>query len=473
MVIEPTDMLPTDAFLRLRDMERPFILSGGASLLQRRYSYVGAGPYQRVETDINGTTQIDGKKTAHGDPFLALRETMKGIKKDAASPTPFPFSGGAVGYFAYGLKDLIKEGCDAPELHKDSRKEKSGAGTPGRPLAMIGLYDPIYVYDHKKEKGFVVWSGNDETKNTFKKITEKLSQTEAPARPELSACNYKGRPFYESNITRDEYLSTLGRALDYISRGDIYQINISQRLRLTIEEDPFAVYLALLESGAGRFASFMDCGGFQIISNTPERLLKVEGSIIETEPIKGTRPRGRTLKADKEQVKDLRESIKENAEHLMIVDLERNDLGRVSKPGTVRVSNFQRIESYPTLHQMVSTVEGVLRGDVEPLMALRSCFPGGSITGAPKIRAMEVIEELESCERGLYTGGLGWIDRCGNMDIAMAIRTAIYCDGVLSLSVGGGIVADSRPEEEYQETLLKAEDFLSILSGNKVKKNVG
>ncbi|VAV85661.1 Para-aminobenzoate synthase, aminase component [hydrothermal vent metagenome] len=471
MIIKPTDKLPIEAFLRLRDMERPFILSGGPSQLQRRYSYVGAGPYQMVETKADGTTFIGGAATGHKDPFIALEEILKGIEKDACA-SPFPFSGGAVGYFAYGLKDLIAEKNSSPELHKDNREKKDETKPSGQPLAMVGLYDPVYAYDHEKEEGFVLWSGNDETKDTFKKIIKKLSQPDAPVSPGLSACSGKGRPFYESNITRAEYLSTLDKALGYISKGDIYQINISQRLQLTTKEDPFAIYLALLESGAGRFASFMDCGDFQIISNTPERLLKVEGRRIETEPIKGTRPRGRTPKADQRRIEELRQSEKEQAEHLMIVDLERNDIGRISKPGTVRVSNFQRIESYPTLHQMVSTVEGMLKDEIDPLMALRSCFPGGSITGAPKIRAMEVIEELENYERGLYTGGLGWIDHYGDMDIAMAIRTAIYCEGVLSLSVGGGIVADSIPVEEYQETLLKAEDFLNILSAGKVKINV-
>jgi para-aminobenzoate synthetase component 1 len=336
---------------------------------------------------------------------------------------------------------------------------------------MIGLYDPVFVYDHKKEEGHLVWSGDEATKNIYKAISKKLSSKKTPVAPRLSPLTSKGRRRYQSNITKAEYLATLDRALRYISNGDIYQINISQRLSLTIDEDPFAIYLALLDSGAGRFASFMDCGDFHIISNTPERLLRVKGSTIETEPIKGTRPRGRTPKADQRQIDELRESIKERAEHLMIVDLERSDLGRVSTPGTVRVSNFRRIESYPTLHQMVSTVTGELQADIDPLMALRACFPGGSITGAPKIRAMEVIDELETCERGLYTGGLGWIDLCGDMDIAMAIRTAVYAGGVLSLSVGGGIVADSKPEEEYLETLLKAEDFLNILSGSKVKIN--
>ncbi len=472
MIIKPTNTLPIDAFLRLRDMDRPFILSGGEGDLKRRYSYVGAGPYKKIETSADGQTFIDGKATDHKDPFIALQEVLKGIKKGACAP--FPFAGGGVGYFAYGLKDLLED--KAKECQVSNGKTGSAGDHISKenltPLSMVGLYDPIYVYDHQKEEGHIVWSGDDKTEGIFKEITEKLSKTDTFARPKLSIFTGKSRPSYVSNITRQEYMATLGKALAYISKGDIYQINISQRLQLTTKEDPFAIYLALLDSGAGRFASFMNCGDFQIISNTPERLLRVSGSTIETEPIKGTRPRGITQKADLRKIKELRQSIKERAEHLMIVDLERSDIGRVSKPGSVRVSNFQRIESYPTLHQMVSTVEGELRNDISPLTALRACFPGGSITGAPKIRAMEVIDELEDYDRDIYTGGLGWIDTNGDMDIAMAIRTAVYRNEVLTLSVGGGIVADSIPAEEYQETLLKAEDFLNILTGQKIKINV-
>lgn len=464
MIIQPTVVTPVEAFLRLREMKRPFILSGGRSKLQRRYSYVGAAPYKTIETTAGGKTLVDDKETTCKDPFIALSEILKGLKRDEEAP--FPFSGGAVGYFSYGLKDLIEE-----DINKSTNKTKQQTDAL-MPLAMAGIYDTVYVYDHKKEEGWLVWSGNEDTRHTFEEIIKKLCAKETPPTPGLSYHQEKGRPYYKSNITRQEYLDILDKALSYISKGDIYQINISQRLSLSIDEDPFAIYLALLRAGAGRFASFMDCGDFQIISNTPERLLKVEGSMVETEPIKGTRPRGGTPKADLRKIEELKQSIKERAEHLMIVDLERNDLGRISKPGTVRVSNFQRIESYPTLHQMVSTVEGELKDDVAPLMALRACFPGGSITGAPKIRAMEVIEELENYERGLYTGGLGWIDVRGNMDIAMAIRTAVYSKGLLTLSVGGGIVADSKPEEEYQETLLKAEDFLSILSNPGKKSGV-
>jgi para-aminobenzoate synthetase component 1 len=263
-----------------------------------------------------------------------------------------------------------------------------------------------------------------------------------------------------ASFTKKGYIDAINKAQSYIAAGDIYQINLSQRLTIPWACDPFALYAALLDERPARFSSYIDCGAFKIISNTPERLLKVENGVIETQPIKGTRPRGSSTEEDRRLVEELRKNPKERAEHVMIVDLERNDLGRVSIPGSVEVKDFEKIETYPGLHHMVSTVRGRLKPWIDGLMALRATFPGGSVTGAPKIRAMEIIEELEPIPRGIYTGGVGFIDFNGTMDISMAIRTALYKDGLLHLHVGGGIVADSVPEAEYDETILKAEDFL-------------
>ncbi len=203
--------------------------------------------------------------------------------------------------------------------------------------------------------------------------------------------------------------------------------------------------------------------GFQVVSNSPERLMSVNDGIIETMPIKGTRRRGGSEAEDKALIEELKNSAKERAEHVMIVDLERNDLGRVCETGSVEVSSFETIDTYPHLHHMVSTVAGRLEKGVTSVDALKALFPGGSVTGAPKIRAMEIISELERAERGVYTGGIGWLDYDGGMDVSMAIRTAVCKDGFLYLSVGGGIVADSNPEDEYEETLLKARDFLDSM----------
>ncbi|MBI5560729.1 MAG: anthranilate synthase component I family protein [Deltaproteobacteria bacterium] len=285
-----------------------------------------------------------------------------------------------------------------------------------------------------------------------------------PGREEPVLFSGKEPPSIESTLTKEDYIKTVKKALGYIASGDIYQINLSQRLKIGCAQDPFAVFFPLFKKDPAPFGSFMDFGRFQIISNSPERLLRVESGVAEVEPIKGTRPRGKTPEEDKVNLEQLRQSPKERAEHLMIVDLERNDLGRVSVPGTVEVVIFEKIETYPSLHHMVSKVRGRLRPGIDAPAALKACFPGGSVTGAPKIRAIEIIDELEPVRRGIYTGGLGWMDFGGDMDIAMAIRTAVCKDSYLYLNVGGGIVADSDPEEEYAETLIKAEDFLKVLN---------
>src|SRR3990170_4506642 len=229
-----------------------------------------------------------------------------------------------------------------------------------------------------------------------------------------------------------------------------------------MKKDPFEIYSSVTTLAPSRFPCFFDCEDFQILSNSPERFLRITGQKAETEPIKGTRPRGGNSVHDQAKIEELEKSPKENAEHVMIVDLERNDLGRISAPDTVWVESFKRIETYPALHHMVSTISGTLKNNIGPAEALRFMFPGGSVTGAPKIRAMEIIEELEPAKRGLYTGAMGYIDLCGDMDLSMIIRTAIAKNGTLDLSVGGGIVADSDPEEEYVETEIKAADFLKV-----------
>jgi para-aminobenzoate synthetase component 1 len=269
-------------------------------------------------------------------------------------------------------------------------------------------------------------------------------------------------------MTRQGYLSRLKRVKGYIAAGDIYQVNLSQRLSLEWSGDPFSLYSRLISITPAPFSSFMDFGPYQIISNSPERFLKVSGKQIETCPIKGTKARGKTDEEDRRIQESLRRDKKELAEHIMIIDLERNDLGKICETGSVTVEDAMRIETLPHLHHMVSTVKGRLRDEVTLSECLRACFPGGSITGAPKVRAMEIIDEVEPTPRGVYTGAIGYIDLSGNMDMAMAIRTAITTENRLQINVGGGIVADSIPEREYDETILKADSFLHLLTGDSV-----
>lgn len=452
--------VPLSAFRALSGLPLPFIL-GGAPCPGHRYSVTGAAPFmtltlaaddKSIKLENGPSWAVDLlKKQREANPLTTLISLIKALNNGAVKG-PFPFNGGAVGFFSYDLKDsLFSLRPPNPE------KTKKGLGLP---LLNLGFYDNIYVYDHNEERGYIVSrSPETEAARAFSAAMEDAPRDKSEGGPltrDISA------PL-ASNTTKDEYLRALSRVKVYIADGDIYQINLSQRLETPYTGSPIDLYEELLKKNPTPFSSFFDLGGFQIISNSPERLIKVSGNLMETCPIKGTLPRGSTPAEDRAQIKKLASNIKERAEHVMIVDLERNDLGRVARPGTVSVESFQEIKTFSRLHHMVSTIRGEAPEDTDPFVILKNIFPGGSITGTPKIRAMEIIEELETVPREIYTGAAGFIDFSGDMDFSILIRTAIIKEGRLYLHVGGGIVADSVPLAEYDETILKAMDFLSLL----------
>ncbi|MCP3676972.1 MAG: aminodeoxychorismate synthase component I [Deltaproteobacteria bacterium] len=449
---EISDTTPLEAFLALRHLPFPFLLSGGVTPSLRRYSYVGAAPSLRIETKSGHTESIlSSQRVSFPTPFDALSTIME--EHTNGPESPFPFNGGFVGYLSYDLKSFIES---IPYRAPDC----------GAADCFLGLYDPIFVYDHSELKGYVVSSGR---KNATLNAANLKGILSSPSLKEtLSTTNFHSDRGFTSNMTRQEYLSRLKRVKEYIAAGDIYQVNLSQRLSLEWSGDPFSLYSRLISITPAPFSSFMDFGPYQIISNSPERFLKVSGKQIETCPIKGTKARGKTDEEDRRMRESLRRDKKELAEHIMIIDLERNDLGKICETGSVTVEEAMRIETLPHLHHMVSTVKGRLRDEVTLSECLMACFPGGSITGAPKVRAMEIIDEIEPTPRGVYTGAIGYIDLSGNMDMAMAIRTAITTENRLQINVGGGIVADSVPEREYDETILKADSFLHLLTGDSV-----
>ncbi|MBI1911233.1 MAG: aminodeoxychorismate synthase component I [Deltaproteobacteria bacterium] len=446
MIIEPVENIsPTEAFTGLRHWPYPFMFSGEG--INRRYTFISAGPEVVLKAQ-EGKILINGINAGYADPFAALSELMPKYRYEEKGP--FPFHCGAAGYFSYDLKNIIE-----PKLGID-RKIKDII----IPDCIIGFYDPVFAYDHLEGKGFIVSVSGDK-----KRIEEfRAAVTIAIGGPYSSEfCFVPSADSISSDTSKEEFIDSVKKAKEYISSGDIYQINLSHRLSIPWEGDAFALYSCLVKTHPMPFSSFMDFGEFQVISNSPERLLKITDGTAETSPIKGTRPRGSTPDEDARLIDELKASRKERAEHVMIVDLERNDLGRISVPGSVEVTGFEAIETYKALHHMISTVKGRLKKGIDTPTALKEIFPGGSITGAPKFRAMEIIDELEKSARGIYTGGIGWIDFNGDADISMAIRTAVHKDGKLFLNVGGGIVADSIPEEEYEETILKAKDFMDVL----------
>ena len=463
MKIETIDTLdPLEIFSLIRGFSVPFILTGTFGFGDSGYSYLGCDPYRIIRSGGSGEafTAPSGAETQvieAEDPFLALSKILKEKKR---APGPYPFTGGAVGYFSYDLKKITLPSKQGPVPLK----------TDGLPASLLALYDPVIIVDHRENRTSIVSSGESAS---LARLEELKSAIEAPGKRAPSerqgkesaeATEEKFRISSPSaNLTREEYIERVKRAKEYISEGDIYQINISQNYKAPFTGDPFALYSAILSESPAQFSSYIDLGRLRIISNTPERLLKVEGGYAWTEPIKGTRPRGRDGIEDRHLANELRESAKERAEHVMIVDLERSDLGRFSETGSVEVLSFERIETLPGLHHMTSTIRSRIRSGINTAECLKSFFPGGSITGAPKVRAAEIIDELEVGERGIYTGAVGWVDLSGEADLSMAIRTAVHTEGEISLSVGSGIVADSIPSEEYDETVLKAGDFFNFI----------
>lgn len=461
MLIEPCNINPLDLFCKLYSEPYPFLLD---SCGLGRYSFAGATPFALIKAQNNKVELIQGssRKIVTDNIFSVINTVLNEFKVVGTDlkPVPgqhIPFRGGAVGYLGYELKNQIEQ---LPRK-KDAK--------PNIPDSILGLYDTIFAYDHKINKGYIFASGLTEKNGIMRKLLakERIGQFFNMIKPSRKDSCKKERCIskmnLKSNFTKNGYMNAIKRVQNYIASGDIYQANISQRLTVDFYGDPLAFYSRLRKISPAGFGAFFNYGDFQIISNSPERLLKVNNGIAETGPIKGTRARGKNSQEDMALANELKINAKELSEHIMIVDLERNDLGKICGYGTIRVRPLQKICTYAMLHHMVSTVKGRIRENISPVDCIKALFPGGSVTGAPKIRAMEIIEELEPTSRGIYTGGVGYIDFCGNMDLSMAIRTAVLKDKSLYLNVGGGIVADSNPEDEYKETMLKANAFLRAI----------
>jgi para-aminobenzoate synthetase component 1 len=363
------------------------------------------------------------------------------------APEGLPFAGGAIGYLGFELGREVER---VPATTRDDI---------GAPVLAFGWYDAALVWDGVAESGWLV--GRSEAVGALR------CRLEAAAGRETDLPRRGSAGLLRSNMTRQAYLAAVQRARTYIAAGDIYQVNLTQRFSAVTDYDGFDLYRRLRTVSPAPFAAYLDVrgafGGVEVLSSSPERFLRVDGSRIETRPIKGTRPRGATPAEDARLASELRASKKDLAEHVMIVDLERNDLGRIAVPGSVRVPSFAALESYRQVHHLVSTVTAERAPDVGLEAALRATFPGGSISGAPKVRALEIIDELEPTVRGVYCGSIGYVSAHGRIDLSIAIRTITLVDGVAHLHVGGAIVHDSDPDAEYDETLAKARGMARAL----------
>ncbi len=433
----------------------PLAESSWAVYLDSGYPLSGAGRYDVLAADPSVTLVTRGALTeirtadqvqlSPDDPFALLRDQLG---EPVAPLAGLPFCGGAIGWLAYDLGRRIER---LPSLAEDAEQV---------PDMAMGIYDWALILDHSEGKAWLASPGRDH--RTRERWGELVSLFRDP-RPALARSPLRVLSPPRSNMTRDEYVRAFDRVKAYLLEGDCYQVNLAQRFSARVSGDSFCGYKALRQLNPAPFSAYLKTPFAEVLSSSPERFLAVRDGQVETKPIKGTRPRGTTSEADVALMRELATSAKDRAENLMIVDLLRNDLGRVCSPGSVGVPGLFDVESYATVHHMVSTVSGRLAPGKDAVSLLRACFPGGSVTGAPKIRAMEIIEELEPHRRGIYCGAIGYLGFDGAMDTNIAIRTLVRSGGTLSFWAGGGIVHDSRVDEEYRETFDKAAALLRLL----------
>lgn len=409
-----------------------------------RYSFVGLNPFTTFKYEEK-TCTINGEKISR-EPFEELKKLINTYKVE--NNTELPYIAGAIGYFSYDLGRTIEE---LPIMALEEVKI---------PDCYFYFYDNAIVVDNLEKKAYITGLGIlKSSENSVGEIRGKILKGNRVKYDELN----KSDTEFTSNFGKDEYIDTVEKVRQYIRTGDIYITNLTQRFCCDTTKDPYEVYKNLRHINPAPFAAFMNIEDFSIVSSSPERFLEIKNNIVETRPIKGTRPRGRNCEEDLKNKLDLINSEKDKSELLMIVDLERNDLSKVCRPFSVKVTELFKLEEYSTVFHLVSTVVGELRDEYTAVDCLKACFPGGSITGAPKVRAMEVIEELEPTRRNIYTGCIGYFGFDGNADFNIVIRTILMKDKKAYLGVGGGITWESLKEAEYQETLDKAKALMRVL----------
>jgi anthranilate synthase component 1 len=453
-------LTPVSAFLKIAEhSDYAFLLEsveGGEHV--GRYSFLGKDPFLILRAR-DGRTTIDrsGQTVDSDKPFIAtLRELMAGFHSPYVPGLP-RFTGGAVGYLGY----------DAASWFEPVTLQ--GAAEPGQDDAGFMLFDTVLAFDHVRHRILIIANaritGDEDLESLYQFACAKIGFVERELARGLSHPDRGsgGQVDVRSNVTRDEFERMVKTAKEYIAAGDIYQVVLSQRFEADVRTDPFTVYRALRHVNPSPYMYFLRMGGRSIVGSSPEMLVRVEGKRVETHPIAGTRPRGRTDEDDMRLAEELKRNEKERAEHVMLVDLGRNDVGRVSEYGSVRVPTFMALEKYSHVMHLVSRVEGRLSDEHDRLDALASCFPAGTVSGAPKVRAMEIISELENRRRGVYAGAVGYLDFAGNLDFCITIRTVVMERGRAYVQAGAGIVADSNPAAEYEETRDKARAVIQAL----------
>jgi para-aminobenzoate synthetase component 1 len=409
--------------------------SGGMA----RYDILSAAPQR---------TLVLNDEVAQSDPFALLRRELGG---KVAPINNVPFAGGALGYWGY---DLARRMNTLPNIAQDDKRLPDRA-----PDMAIGIYDWALVLDHQLQTARLV--SHQRFAETAELLPQILLRLQSDTQLPLDTFRVQGK--ITSNFTPDSYASAFAAVQNYLQAGDCYQINLAQRFSAATTGDALGAYIKLRSLSPAPYSAFLNLPQARILCASPERFLHVQNGNVETRPIKGTRPRSSDTQQDNRLADELRNHPKDRAENLMIVDLLRNDLGKSCATGSVRVPKLFEVESFANVHHLVSTVEGKLAEGRDALHVLRDCFPGGSVTGAPKLRAMQIIEQLEPNRRGIYCGAIGYVGFDGNMDSNIVIRTLVYTGEEIRCWAGGGIVADSDEKAEFQETLDKASAMIKLL----------
>jgi anthranilate synthase component I len=456
---------PVSAFLKLRELApgKPAFLLESAEQGQRmgRYSFIGFRPRSVLRWSLGDP----------GDPYALAAAAVADCRQAPLEDLP-PFAGGAVGYFGY---DLVRTVEPLTEPNPDAL---------GLPDMALMLTDALVAFDHLKHTITILANADLDAEPDLERARQDADRTIAevraclagpvphgagaaePGRPEAADCadatpagaggGVREAPRFESNMTREHFEAMVARIVEYIHAGDVFQVVPSQRWSAAVPVEAFSIYRGLRTVNPSPYMYFLDFGDFQVAGASPEPLLTVTGRHVSTRPIAGTRPRGASPEEDRRIAGELLEDEKERAEHVMLVDLGRNDLGRVCEYGSVTVDELMEIETYSHVMHIVSSVSGTLREDVGATDALRSVLPAGTLSGAPKVRAMQIIDELESTKRGGYGGAIGYLSYTGDLDTAIHIRTVVVRDGVAHVQAGGGTVADAKPAYEYEESVAKS-----------------
>lgn len=454
-------LTPVSAFLKIaEDADYAFLLEsveGGEHV--GRYSFLGKDPFLILRSrDGKTTIEKAGVVTTATTPFV---DTLRSLMADFRAPfvPDLPrLTGGAVGYFGYGASSWFE-----PVLGD------LGQGADDADTAGFMMFDTVLAFDHVQHRILIIAnariSPDDDLESLYQFACAKIQFLERELDRNLSVVKAGPRKPLEirSNYTRERFEEHVRLAKEHIAAGDIYQVVLSQRFETEVEVDPFTVYRALRHVNPSPYMYFIRMSGTSIVGSSPEMLVRVEGTRVETHPIAGTRRRGKNSDEDMRLAEELKRNEKERAEHVMLVDLGRNDVGRVCEYGSVRVPQFMGIERFSHVMHLTSIVEGTLASDCDRLDALVSCFPAGTVSGAPKVRAMQIIRDLEPSGRGLYAGAVGYLDFAGNLDFCIAIRTIIMSGDKAFVQAGAGIVMDSNPTAEFEETRDKARALLRAL----------